>query len=264
MSAAAALVPPEPLVPAPDAPPAPVPDPVVSPPPEAAVPQRAGPLPVVFDPWALVEPDLWPLIPADVPELLRLLARADLYVQDEVDIRHHPTLTRVWSPKGHYGQRKVRAPGQNQKSVGFAAVDWRDGWCAWGIAPRRTADVFVQQLDFVVARSQKRGRIAMLLVDNAKIHTAAGSKAVREALAKHGDKVRLVYTPEYDPDAEPIERLWPPFRRAVTHNHHRDNPADLYRDAYRHFEDLDKHPERALRHIGSPFATQEDSSCLVA
>jgi hypothetical protein len=74
----------------------------------------------------LVDPNLWPLIPTDVPELLALLPHADLYVQDEVGIRHVPTLTRVWSRRGHLGHRQVRAPGRNQKSVGFAAMDWRD------------------------------------------------------------------------------------------------------------------------------------------
>ncbi len=264
MSAAAVLVPSEP---------APTPE-AASPVSAAATPSAAVPTPpapvlpapasIAFDPFALVEPDLWPLIPADVPELLALLPHADLYVQDEVDIRHLPTLTRVWSRKGHAGQRQVRAPGYNQKSVGFVAVDWRDGWCAWGIVPGRTAATFVAQMDFLVERSQQRGRVALVLLDNLKIHTPAGAKKVRAALERHGTNLRLVYTPAYDPDANPIERLFPPFRRAVTHNHHRDNAADLYRDAIEYFQEEDKHPARALRHIGSPFATDPETLRLIA
>jgi hypothetical protein len=45
----------------------------------------------------LVEADLWSLLPADLPKLLALLPRADLYLQDEVQFAFHPTLTRVWS-----------------------------------------------------------------------------------------------------------------------------------------------------------------------
>lgn len=258
------LVPTEPALAPEDA--SPVPPSETSPAGAPTTPSSAVSTPpsVAFDPFALVEPDLWPLIPADVAELLALLPRADLYVQDEVDIRHLPTLTRVWSRKGHAGQRKVRAPGYNQKSVGFVAVDWRDGWCAWGLAPRRTADTFVEQLDFLVERSQQRGRVALVLLDNLKIHTAAGAKKVRAALETHGAKLRLVHTPAYDPEANPIERLFPPFRTAVTHNHHRDNAADLYRDAIEYFQDEDKHPDRALRHIGSPFATDPESRRLIA
>ena len=63
----------------------------------------------------LVEPDLWDQLPADVSELLALLSHADLYLQDEVQIAFHPTLTRVWCRKGRRGQRLVKAPGANAK-----------------------------------------------------------------------------------------------------------------------------------------------------
>src|SRR6266567_4775822 len=39
--------------------------------------------------------------------------RADLYLQDEVEVALHPTLTRVWSRAGRAGQRRVQAPGKN-------------------------------------------------------------------------------------------------------------------------------------------------------
>jgi hypothetical protein len=44
----------------------------------------------------LVEPDLWDQLPADLLDLLALLPRADLYLQDEMQVAFHPTLTRVW------------------------------------------------------------------------------------------------------------------------------------------------------------------------
>ena len=76
----------------------------------------------------LIEADLWSQLPVDVPELLALLPRADLDLQDEVQFAFHPTLTRVWSLKGRRGQRLVEAPGDNRKVYGFGLVDWRDGW----------------------------------------------------------------------------------------------------------------------------------------
>jgi hypothetical protein len=57
------------------------------------------------------------LFPEDLPRLLGLLARADLYLQDEVEVALHPTLTRVWSRAGRRGQRLVQAPGKNLKAV---------------------------------------------------------------------------------------------------------------------------------------------------
>jgi hypothetical protein len=43
------------------------------------------------------------LFPDDLPRLLGLLAGADLYLQDEVEVALHPTLTRVWSRSGSAG-----------------------------------------------------------------------------------------------------------------------------------------------------------------
>ena len=64
----------------------------------------------------LVEADLWDQLPADLEDLLTLVPRADLYLQDEMQVAFHPTLTRVWSRKGRRGQRLVEAPGDNLKT----------------------------------------------------------------------------------------------------------------------------------------------------
>jgi transposase len=218
--------------------------------------EDASPVPpATFDVAALVGVDLLAEVPADVAELLALLPRADLYLQDELEIRLHPTLTRCWSHKGRVGQRLVQAPGQNRKVVAFGAVDWRDGWTSVGFAFGRTAEMFVKQLDHLVARSHERGRVAIVLADNANTHTARGAKLVRQAIERHGEALRLVYTPAYDPEANPIERLWQPLRRAVTHNHRRAELWNLYEDLEAYFDALDVAPARALRHIGSPFAS---------
>ena len=66
--------------------------------------------------------------PFDLLDLLALVPRADLYLQDEMQVAFHPTLTRVWCRKGRRGQRLVQAPGDNCKVHGFGLVDWRDGW----------------------------------------------------------------------------------------------------------------------------------------
>src|SRR6266704_1112189 len=123
----------------------------------------------------LVEADLWSQLPADLPALLTLLPGADLYLQDEMQVAFHPTLTRIWCRKGRRGQRLVEAPGDNRKVYGFGLVDWRDGWFDGRVAPGRTADVFCEQVRAAVARSKQRGRVAIVIADNLKTHTSAGS-----------------------------------------------------------------------------------------
>jgi hypothetical protein len=78
-------------------------------------------------------------LPEDLNWLLRLSPRADLYLQDEVEIALHPTLTRVWSRAGRRGQRLIETPGDNEKQYGFGLVDWRDGWFDWDRAAGRRA-----------------------------------------------------------------------------------------------------------------------------
>ena len=207
----------------------------------------------------LVEPDLLPEVPADVASLLALLPQADLYLQDEVHFALHPTLTRVWCRKGRRGQRLVEAPGQNEKTYGFGLVDWRDGWFDGRLAPGRTAAAFCDQVRAAVARSRARGRVAIVVCDNLRTHTAAGSKLVRQLLAELEGHLQVVYTPAYDPDANRIEWLWRVSRRVVTHNHQRRDFATLCADAEAHFRDLADHPDAVLAHIGSPgFLAQAD------
>ena len=128
----------------------------------------------------LVEADLWNQLPADLEALLTLLPHADLYLQDEMQVAFHSTLTRVWCRKGRRGKRLVEAPGDNRKVYGFGLVDWRDGWFDGRVAPGRTADVFCEQVRAAVARSKQRERVAIVSTDNLKTHTSAGSGGSRD------------------------------------------------------------------------------------
>src|SRR6266545_551601 len=192
------------------------------------------------------------LFPTDLPRLLGLLARADLYLQDEVEVALHPTLTRVWSHAGRSGQRLVQAPGKNDKQSGFGLVDWRDGHLDWAVADGRRAVPFCAQLRRAVDRSRSRGRIAMVILDNLGIHTPKGSRLLRALLAELGEQLVLVYTPTYDPDANRIEWLWRSLRRTVTHTHQRRTLDDLLADADRWARTIPA--AKVLSQIGSPFA----------
>ncbi len=47
-------------------------------------------------------------------------------------------------------------------------MDWREGWFDGRTAPGRTADVFCEQVRAAVARSKRRGRVAIVIADNRK------------------------------------------------------------------------------------------------
>jgi DDE superfamily endonuclease len=195
------------------------------------------------------------LFPEDLPRLLELLGRGDLYLQDEVEIALHPTLTRVWSRCGRAGQRLVQAPGNNAKQYGFGLVDWRDGELDFALAEGRRAAPLVAQLRRAAERSRSRGRVAMVILDNLGIYTPKGSRLLRALLAELGEELVLVYTPTYDPDANRIEWLWRALRRAVTHTHQRASLAELLADAEQWARTISS--AEVLSQIGSPFATDQ-------
>jgi transposase len=213
----------------------------------------SAPEPLPIEP--LVEADLLAQLPADLAPLLALLPQADLY---RASMRCSSPFTRrvsrVWCLKGRRGQRQVEAPGDNRKVYGFGLLDWRDGWFDGRVAPGRTADVFCEQVRAAVARSTSRGRVALVIADNLRAHTAAGSLLVRSMLTELKGQLYLVYTPAYDPDANRIEWLWRISRRVVTHNHQRRDFALLLADVEAHFQALTLAPADVLQHIGSPFA----------
>jgi transposase len=184
-----------------------------------------------------------------------LLEHADLYLQDEVEVALHPTLTRVWSRAGRSGQRLVQAPGKNYKQCGFGLVDWREGYLDFELAEGRRAAPFCEQLRRAVARSRQRGRIAMVILDNLGIHTPKGSRLLRGLLAELGEELVLVYTPTYDPDANRIEWLWRALRRSVTHTHQRQTLVELLADADRWARTIPA--AKVLSQIGSPFAPDQ-------
>jgi hypothetical protein len=195
------------------------------------------------------------LFPEDLPRLLELLGRADLYLQDEVEVALHPTLTRVWSRAGRSGQRLVQAPGKNYKRYGFGLVDWGDGALDFQLAEGRRAAPLCAQLRRAADRSRGRGRVAMVILDNLGIHTPKGSRLLRGLLEELGEGLVLVYTPTYDPDANRIEWLWRALRRSVTHTHRRQTLEELLADADRWARTIT--PAQVLSQIGSPFAPDQ-------
>jgi hypothetical protein len=218
---------------------------------EALLAAAASPLPPPVE-LLVPDPTLADLLPADLPRLLALLPAADLYLQDEVEVALHPTLTRVWCRRGRRGQRLVETPGTNTKRHGFGLVDWRDGWLDWSIEAGRRAAPFCAQLRRALARSTARGRVAMVLLDNLSIHTPQGSRLLRQLLAEANattERLVLVYTPRYDPEANRIEWLWRALRRTVTHNHQRETLEPLLADADRWATALP--PVAVLSQIGS-------------
>jgi hypothetical protein len=185
------------------------------------------------------------------------VGRADLYAQDEADLNLLPTLTRTWMPKGE--QLKVKAPGTNEKRSVSAATDLAAGDLLWRTDERRCADQFCATMHACAERSTPRGRLAVLLVDNAQGHRVGKTGIVRRALDAHAGRVVLVFLPTYSPDLQPAERLWRQWRPNVTHNHKRADIASLVTDSDTWLATAMADPKGVLLMLGTNLKPQPDS-----
>jgi hypothetical protein len=201
--------------------------------------------------------------PADkqaVAWVCRLLAsgQADLYTQDEADLRLLPTITRTWMLRGQ--QLKLRAPGSpNPKRSVSAATDVGEGETLWRTDERRSSGQFALTLIACANRSNARGRVAVLLIDNAPGHRVGKKGLLRQIMTVYRGRVVLVYLPPYSPDLQPEERLWRQWRPTVTHNHRRATIEELVQDSDAWFERQRMQPAAVLRMLGAPFALSAEN-----
>jgi putative transposase len=152
-----------------------------------------------------------------IRELLRDLPPDEAAVfADEVDLNLNPEIGCMWMLKGE--QAEVVTPGTNVKRYLAGSMSWRTGELVVTQGDKRDAELFVRHLDELRHRF-RRYRVIHVICDNARFHTAKGSKVVRAYLAAHGERVVLHYLPAYAPQTNPIERVWWHLREQVTRNH---------------------------------------------
>jgi transposase len=151
-------------------------------------------------------------------ELRRLKKRAVaegaeevLIFQDEVEIRRHPALARVWAKAGT--QPEVPAPGKNEKQVVYGGIDYATGRLTYTVAATKSGVNFLTFLMALVAAYA--GRKVHLVCDNGRFHA---TKAVQAWLEVNRDKVEVFWLPPYCPSLNLIERLWGHLKRTVLAN----------------------------------------------
>jgi transposase len=152
-----------------------------------------------------------------VRELLRDLPDDEAAVfQDEVDLNLNPDIGCMWMQRGE--QAEVVAPGTNVKRYLSGSMSWRSGELVVTGGTRRNAELFARHLDDL-RRAFRHYRKVHVICDNARFHTIEGSRAVRQYLAGHGDRIVLHYLPAYSPQDNPIERVWWHLHEQITRNH---------------------------------------------
>jgi len=135
---------------------------------------------------------------------------------DEVDVNLNPKIGADWMLRGE--QRHVPTPGTNQKRYIAGAMNTRTRRLTWTWGEHRNSRLFIDMI-LELCRRFRRYRVIHLIVDNARFHTAQGSKQTAQAFRDLGARVKVHYLPTYSPDDNPIERFWEDLHAEVTRNH---------------------------------------------
>lgn len=150
-------------------------------------------------------------------QLLKDLQSDEIAVfQDEVDVNTNPKIGSMWMRKGE--QAEVITPGNNEKRYLAGSLNWRTGDLIVTEGAKgegRNSQLFIRHLDELRTRLRCYRKIHVIC-DNATFHN---SKAVREYLAEHGDRIVIHFLPKYSPDLNPIERIWWHLHEEITRNH---------------------------------------------
>ncbi|MHA1492239.1 MAG: IS630 family transposase, partial [Promethearchaeota archaeon] len=132
--------------------------------------------------------------------------------QDEASIQFSPTITRMWSLKGH--QPEILTFGGRKRQHLIGAVEPLAGRVHVPLSEAMKAKQFEHFLEGLLARYKDAGKI-LLILDNARAHH---SKELEPFLKANEEKLELMFLPPYSPDMNPMEWFWKFLRKEVTHN----------------------------------------------
>jgi hypothetical protein len=131
-------------------------------------------------------------------------------MEDETILRLFPVLRRAWSLRGE--QAVVPITGQNAKRVLFATINLRTGHRVV-VRGRNMRQAYFQALLREVRR-RYRARPVWMLLDEAKCHIAAQSRALAAALDIH-----FVWLPKQCSELNSMDQLWKELKGNVSANY---------------------------------------------
>jgi transposase len=150
---------------------------------------------------------------SEFPGILRQAKQlsASLFFGDEASFALWGSLSYTWGRRGR--QPQVPTTGLRKGYKVFGAIEFFSGHLIYqGTEQRFQSDSYQSFLRYLL--SQVTGPI-ILIQDGARYHT---SKATREFLQQHKERLTVYQLPSYSPDYNPIEYLWKKVKTHATHN----------------------------------------------
>jgi transposase len=148
----------------------------------------------------------WPAILAQAQQL-----NVPIFFGDEVSFAQWGSLSYTWAPKGN--QPEIPTSGIRKGYKVFGIIEFFTGQFIYqGTTERFNSESYAEFLKSVLAKM--KGKL-ILIQDGARYHT---SKATREFIEQHKDRLIVYQLPSYSPDYNPIEFLWKKVKTNATHN----------------------------------------------
>jgi len=129
----------------------------------------------------------------------------------------------MWVPPEDIDPIQLLAP--TRKSIAlFGAVNISRGRLLTQFEKKFNAMTFQGFLENLLKHAGSRGRLIVIILDNARYHRAI---LLKPFLQKYRKRLRLEFLPPYSPELNPIERVWKLTRRLCTHNEYFPNLTAL-------------------------------------
>ena len=168
---------------------------------------------------------------------------AALFFSDEASFALWGSLSYTWGRRGH--QPQVPTTGLRKGYKVFGAIEFFRGLFVYQATEQRfQSDSYQTFLSYLL--SQVSGPL-ILIQDGARYHT---SKATREFLDQHKDRLTVYQLPSYSPDYNPIEYLWKKVKTQATHNRYFAEFALLMKSVDHALEVLAAQSTEILRLMG--------------
>jgi len=118
----------------------------------------------------------------------------------------------------------VPSAGQNRRVPVFGALDAMTGEVSAMVTDRKRSVEFLDFLKWLLEEVYADKAHVYLFLDNCSIHH---TKAVRQYMDAHRDRLTVIWNATYAPNLNLIERFWGHLKRSAIHNYYFETVENL-------------------------------------
>lgn len=138
----------------------------------------------------------------------------------------------------------VPSAGQNRRVPVFGALDAMTSEVAAMITARKRSVEFLDFLKWLLEDVYADREHVYLFLDNCSIHH---TKAVRQYIDDHRDRLTVIWNATYPPNLNLIERFWGHLKRSAIHNYYFQTVDNLEQAIMRAVKAINRNKRHPLR-----------------